>query len=194
MRLWRAVAALLLPGIAAAQLVPGAQGIGRADIDTLSIGWTVNPTRELADGGTGAPVLNNRIYTDGTFWGSTDSFPEDFADGYTRQIVTDTDGLASSAADYLTVTARRATTFYVCRDDANSGDYAAGWDATGLTVARPGVTFTCLSKSFAAGEVDIPGNDGDVGTEQFIIFAPARSASTPQATRWMTTATRRRSS
>jgi hypothetical protein len=169
--MWSTMALLaLLPLMAAAQLIGGSSGSGRADIDALSIGWAVNPTRALQFGN-GAPVLNNRIYTDGTFWGTTDSFPDEFADDYTKQIVTDIDGLTDDSADYLTVTTRRDTTFYVCRDDANAGDYAAGWELTSLTVSRPGIEFTCLSKSFPAGETDIPGNDGDVGTEQFIIFA-----------------------
>lgn len=161
------IAALALPLTAAAQLVSGVSSIGRADIDSVSIGSVVKPTRAYIGP---KPVANNRIYTDGESWDPSNTFPNEFDDGYSSQVVTDKAGLTSSSSTYLTINARRSSTVYVCRDDANTAAYTAGWTDTGLDVIRASATFSCLSKTFAAGAISVPGNNGDAGTQQFIIF------------------------
>lgn len=143
---------------------------GRADVDSLNIGFPVVPNMNyFGDPDDSDPIEQNRIHVDGTAWNpNTDTIPSEFLDGLTRQIVTDTDDVANSSATYLSVTTRRLAEAFVCRDDNTTNDYPVGWIDTGLDVERTTTLYSCLSKKFSTLSFNIEGNDGNAN--QFILL------------------------
>lgn len=169
---------LLLASVAGAQLLPGVSRTGRADLDSVSPGYAVIPT--LSEG-----VTNNRIYTDGTQWeAGTDSFPPEFDDGFTRQVVTVSADAASTSSTYWTLEGRQAQDVYVCRPDSATTSHSSafsGWTDTGLDVIRFDDTYSCLTKSFPAGSYNVPGCASDAS--QCILFVRNQTAALPQPSR-----------
>lgn len=163
----RFLALLLASSIAYGQLVEGVSRISRADL-TVSLGDVVYLSAATNNG---IPAQHNRVYTDGTFWEGDDSFPSEFSDGKTAQIVTVSADVASTSATYLTVTGRQAQYVYACRDDSSTVAHAtalSGWQDTALDITHDGATFSCLVKGFPKGAYNVPGNNGDA--RQYILF------------------------